>query len=178
MGAFLLGLTAAGSIIAVALVFFYTLRTGVPSVSSTEGARELMCDLVPVDFNGTIVELGAGWGALAVPLAMQNRQCPVIAVELSPVPWLVLQGLRLFFRLDNLQILRVDFFKLSLAPADMVFCYLLPRTMQRLAPKLRQELRAGTMVVSNTFPLPGWRPVSTYPIPDDPNGNLVAVYAA
>jgi precorrin-6B methylase 2 len=178
MGTALLGILLAGGLIAVVLVFFYTLRTGVPVVSSSAGARELMLDLVPVNFRGTLVELGSGWGALTVPLATQNPDCPVIAVELSPVPWLVLHVLRRVFRLHNLQILRGDFFKMSLVPADMVFCYLLPRTMERLAVKLHEELRPGSLVVSNSFPLPGWQRVSAYPIPDDADGNFVVVYEA
>jgi hypothetical protein len=41
--------------------------------------------------------------------------------------------------------------------ADVVFCYLFPDVMGRLAQKLLRELRPGTRVISCNFPLPGWR---------------------
>lgn len=42
--------------------------------------------------------------------------------------------------------------------ADVVYCYLYPDVLKRLAVKLRTELKPGAMVVSGNFPLPGWRP--------------------
>ncbi|HSG05179.1 MAG TPA: SAM-dependent methyltransferase, partial [Nitrospiria bacterium] len=37
-------------------------------------------------------------------------------------------------------------------------CYLSPALMARFSAKLRAELPAGSVVVSNTFALPDWEP--------------------
>ena len=44
-----------------------------------------------------------------------------------------------------------DFFAQDLSEADAVTCYLLQDTNNKLEGKLKQELRPGTRVVSNTF---------------------------
>ncbi len=48
--------------------------------------KAAMMELVPDDFEGTIVELGSGWGTLAVAFARRYPGCQVLAYELSPLP--------------------------------------------------------------------------------------------
>ncbi len=62
------------------------------------------------------------------------------------------------FRLKGVQIRWKNFWKVDLSHADVVFCYLFPDVMERLAKKLEAELRPGSKVVSSNFPLPRWRP--------------------
>ncbi|MGD8670882.1 MAG: hypothetical protein PVF31_12390, partial [Desulfobacterales bacterium] len=42
--------------------------------------------------------------------------------------------------------------------ADVVFCYLYPDVMKKLATKLVDGLKPGAIVVSSNFSLPGWSP--------------------
>jgi hypothetical protein len=61
--------------------------------------------------------------------------------------------------LSGLEIKRKNFWRQNLAFADIVFCYLYPDVMQRLAAKLQSELRPGTLIASCNFPLPGFEPI-------------------
>ena len=45
-------------------------------------------------------------------------------------------------------------------------CFLTPPIMEKLKPKLEAELRAGPLVVSNTFALRGWQPIDTKTVPN------------
>ncbi|WP_445681358.1 class I SAM-dependent methyltransferase [Radicibacter daui] len=172
-----LALLAAPLLLAILATLAATVWTGVPSQSSSPGAVAAAVEIVPEEFDGTIIDAGAGWGALTFSLAIRFPECPVIAVELSPLPWLFLQlQQRLIYRLPNVQIIFGDFNRLSFHGADLVACYLTPPAMARLAPKLKAELQPGSLVVSNSFGLPGWRPIDTVKIPDDTDGNLVALY--
>jgi methylase of polypeptide subunit release factors len=172
-----LALVGVPLVLAIVLTLAATLWTGVPSQSSSPGAAAAVAEIMPPDFDGTIIEAGAGWGALAFTLAVRYPQCPVIAVELSAMPWLLLHLQNLvLYRLPNLQIILGDFHRLNFHGADLVVCYLTPRAMARLAPKLMAELKPGALVVSNSFGLPGWRPLDTIEIPDDSDGNLIALY--
>ena len=47
-------------------------------------------------------------------------------------------------------------------------CFLTPPIMEKLKPKLEAELRAGPLVVSNTFALRGWQPIEKKTVPDVP----------
>ena len=47
--------------------------------------------------------------------------------------------------------------KQSLSKADVIVCYLSPAHMAELGEKLRRELKQGTIVCSQGFPIPEWR---------------------
>lgn len=55
---------------------------------------------------------------------------------------------------SKIKILRTDFFKVNLAEADLIYCYLNNATMLELGKKFKQECRQGTQIVSRSFPIP------------------------
>ena len=150
----------------VFLSLLYSLITGISPVSSTLKSRRKIIQTVKSDQEGFIYELGAGWGALAFPLA---RRCPgatVVAYELSPVPWLFLKIRALFWGPRNLKIVRRNFLKDNLSEASLVVCYLYPGAMTRLSSKLARELKPDASVISNTFAIPAWTPTLIQNIED------------
>ena len=154
-----LALTSLGTAFGLAaLVAVYALVTGVGPVPTSARARRALMDLMPEELDGPILELGAGWGTLAVALARRFPNAPVIAVECSPVPWAMLLMRVWLTGLPNLHVQRGNFFQVSLEQAALAVCYLYPGAMTRLRPKFEAELRPGALVVSNAFAVPGWRP--------------------
>jgi len=51
-----------------------------------------------------------------------------------------------------------DVFATDLSRATVVTLYLLPSLIDRLQPKLLEELPAGARIVSHAFPMKGWKP--------------------
>lgn len=121
---------------------------------------------MPPDFSGVIYELGSGWGTLAFPLANKFPSCLVIAVENSPFPYLVSKLRGFIFPLKNLVMQKEDFFQVSLKDARVVVCYLYPGAMSQLKEKFEKELREDSWVISNTFAIPGWKPVKEITLTD------------
>lgn len=145
-------------VVGLVVTFAYCFVTGISPVSSTRKARRAILEKLPPDEPGTIYELGAGWGALAFPIA---RRCPaarVVGYELSPVPWLFMWIWRLFFGPRNLELVRRNYLRHDLSDAAFVVCYLHPGALAALAGKLETELAPGAIVISNTFDLPAWTP--------------------
>jgi hypothetical protein len=159
MGYALLTLVAAAGL-SIAL---HTLVTGISPMPSSRRARRAMLALLPAEVDGVIFELGAGWGTLALPLARRYPRCRVVAVELSPVPWLVSRLRRAWSGLANLEVRRADIHRTPLGDAGLVICYLYPGAMERLRPRLERELPPGCLVFSNCFRVPGWRPSRVVP---------------
>lgn len=143
------------------LILGYALRTGVPPMPSGPGARQVMLRLLPPMIDGPIYELGSGWGGLARALARRYPRNPVIAIELSPLPWLFSAVLLSLRPLPNLRLHRADIMSTPLGDASALACYLMPAAMRRLTPKLEAELAPGTPVVSCGFAVPGWLPRAT-----------------
>ena len=150
----------------ILLSLLYSLITGISPVSSTFRSRRKIILTVEPEQKGFIYELGAGWGALAFPLA---RRCPgatIVAYELSPVPWLFLKLRALLFGPRNLKIVRRNFLKDDLSKAALVICYLYPGAMTKLSSKLVMELKPDAAVISNTFEIPVWTPCAIQNLED------------
>ena len=45
-------------------------------------------------------------------------------------------------------------------------CYLYPGAMRQLKEKFIKELKPGTMIISNTFAIPGWIPQQVWEVND------------
>jgi len=134
-----------------------------PSSSKVKKALE---SALPDEVQGKIYELGCGWGALAFRLAARYPESEVHAYEVSPIPWLFTDIMRRIYRVPNMTLFWKDFFHDSLSDAGLVICYLYPGAMERLKKKLQNELSTGTVIISNTFAIPGWEPDRVIKVPD------------
>lgn len=142
-GFLLLGLTSLG-----------VLRTRVPLYLSSPQAADHLADLLPATPGLTLVDLGCGLGG---PLARLSRRRPELSlrgVEAAPLNWLVSR-----LRLNGRARVRLgSLWDEDLAACDAVYAYLSPAPMARLWDKARQEMRPGSLFISNTFAVPGVEP--------------------
>lgn len=110
---------------------------------------------IPLKAGDLLIDLGCGDGRI---LRLARRRCAIAAVGYE-LNWLAYIKARLLcMGQSGLTIVRGNFWKADLSRADVVCCYLFPDILARLAVKLNQELRPGTMIVSFNFPLPGMTP--------------------
>jgi len=151
---------------AIFVSLYYTFITGISPVSSSFKSRKKIISSISPAQEGFIYELGAGWGAVAFPLARRCPKATVVAYEISPIPWFFLKVRALIFGPPNLRILRRNFFKDNLAKATLVVCYLYPGAMQKLSAKLINELDPDANVISNTFEIPTWTPTLVQSLED------------
>jgi hypothetical protein len=79
-----------------------------------------------------------------------------VGVEIDPFRYLWCQILIAVLGLrDRVRVIFGDFFNQDLSDANVVTCYLLQKTNNKLEEKFRSELASGTRVVSNTFTFSG-----------------------
>lgn len=160
---------------AVALVVVYAVRLGAPPWPSSPAARKALMAALPDRVEGAILDLGCGWGGLALALAARYPDRPVAGIELSPVPWAVARMRARAARLDHLEIRRADLHRVDLSRAGLIVCYLHRDAMTRLAARLRAEAPAGCLVVSNTFGLADWPPIERRAV-GDAFGSEILIY--
>ncbi len=139
-------------------IAFTTLRVGISPMPSSPQATQVILAMLPERVEGTIVELGSGWGTLAFPIYRNRPETRVIGMEVSFFPWLWSRLVKRMMRYHNLNLVRQDFSSASLREASVVVCYLFPQAMTLLHEKFTKELQPGALVISNTFRLPGWSP--------------------
>lgn len=108
----------------------------------------LMADVKPGE---TIYDLGCGDGRVII-MAARKFKAKAIGVEIDPLRFLWCQFLITVLGLrKRVKVLYGDLFHKDLQKADVVFCYLLQSTNNRLEEKLIEELSPDTRIVSNTF---------------------------
>ena len=62
---------------------------------------------------------------------------------------------------DRVTFLEADVMGVNLSEATVVVCYLITAASAALKPKFEAELKPGTRVVMESFPVPGWKPAET-----------------
>ena len=78
-----------------------------------------------------------------------------VGIEIDPLRYLWCQMLITVLGLrDRVRVVYGSFYGQDLSDADVVTCYLLQSTNEKLESKLKQELYPSTRVVSNSFTFP------------------------
>jgi SAM-dependent methyltransferase len=103
-----------------------------------------------------VYDLGSGDGRLLID-AHKEHGAVAVGIEISPF-FCWISRIKARVAQAEVTILRGSFFRTDFSDADVVFCYLLPAQMKRLAPRFAR-LGPGTRIVSLRFEIPGWRPV-------------------
>lgn len=134
------------------------MAAGWPFWAATSDERiDRAFDLARLEPGEHLLDLGCGDGRVLLRAAAL-RDARVTGVELDPD--LAESARRLLAEHDvDGQVIEGDFGAAPLADVDVVFAYLSPATLQRLAPGLGAELRPGTRVVTTGYAVPGWEPV-------------------
>ncbi|OGO35771.1 MAG: hypothetical protein A2147_07895 [Chloroflexi bacterium RBG_16_57_8] len=118
-------------------------------------------ELAPLSPSDVVYDLGSGDGRL-VFAALEWGAGKAIGVELDPEH---VRRARKTARSRGLQeraaFLQRDVSEVDLADATVVFCYLSPPASAALKSKLELELKPGTRVVVESFPVPGWEAART-----------------
>lgn len=152
----------------VVMCEFYTLRTGVPTITSLPAVRKKMIEILKAEGASKILDLGAGTGKLGLEIGRALPDVSVSGVELSIVPY-YLSRLRAIiwgacFGVKNVAFKRADFWPYDVSDVDAVVVYINAHIRDRMAQKLKDELSKGTLVMSNETHLEGWTPIATHEV--------------
>lgn len=152
-----------GAIVLVGLSLFFESKTDIASVPTLPWVQKKMIETLKKKFKDDesceIAELGSGWGTLVFGLAKAFPNSSVYGYEMSPIAYHTSVLLNKFFGDEKrIQLFKDDFFEIDLSQMDVVIFYLSGRHALRLKDKLERELKPGTVVMSNSFPIPGWKP--------------------
>ena len=125
-----------------------------------------MLDAAHVKASDVVYDLGSGDGRIVIAAA-QKYGAKAVGVEM--LPDLCRQAQRRIRELgleDRVSIVEGNVFHVDFSAATVVTMYFMTDSNERLRPNLEKYLKAGTRVVSNQFPIKGWKPVSVEHIKD------------
>lgn len=138
------------------LVYRGALSGQVPLYLSNRQTVAALADLLAERGPCRFIDLGAGLGSTAVPLADALPEHHFTGYENAPLTWLA--GRLLGLGRPNLDWRWDDLWQARLGDYDVVYAFLSPAPMARLWDKVQAEMKPGSLFVSNSFPVPGATP--------------------
>jgi len=136
---------------------FYSFFIGAPYVWTPKKALREIFAIAKIKPGDKFYDLGAGDGKTLI-VTQKEFGAQALGFELSPIMYAVAK-LNLFFSGDKKSKLYFrNFYKQNLSDADVIFCFLTIAAMAKLKPKLENELRPRTRVISYYFSIHGWTP--------------------
>ena len=137
--------------------------------------RKEMIKLIPDEIQGDIIELGSGYGGLAMLASKTFPKSQVLGYELSPFPYIISKAKQFFYK-RNINFIRRNLFDANLNNACIVFCYLPNPVMAKLKDKLLKELPTGTIIISSIFTFPNWKEDKVITVKKGILNNKIYVY--
>lgn len=111
----------------------------------------IQCKLANVGKNDIIYDLGSGEGT-ALIIAAKEFGSKGVGIEIDPFRVITSKiSVKISNVSDKIRIERKNFFDVDISEASVIFMYLIPKAMARLRPKLLQELKPGTRVVTFVY---------------------------
>jgi SAM-dependent methyltransferase len=133
-------------------------QTDVPYVPTPQPVVDAMLKLAKVNSKDLIYDLGSGDGRIPITAA-QKYGARGIGIDIDPERVKEAKQNLQSAGVGNLvQFRQQDLFKTDFSQASVVTLYLLPDINLKLRPKLLQELKPGTRIVSHAFDMGDWKP--------------------
>ena len=118
---------------------------------------EKMLDMAGVTPQDYVIDLGSGDGRNVIAAA--KRGARALGVEYNPeMVELSRRNAQKEGVMDRVRFVEGDMFEADISQATVMALFLLPDNLRKLTPKFVTQLKPGTRLVMNGFPIPGWEP--------------------
>lgn len=111
---------------------------------------QAIIEFAKIGKGSTVYDLGCGDGEVLITAAKTGARG--VGIEIDPLRYSIAKlrakknGVS-----KNLKFIRGSFFDQNLSEANIVIVYLIPKTLDRLLPKFKKELKKGTKIVSYRY---------------------------
>lgn len=134
-------------------------------VPTPQSLVERMLDIAKVTPQDYLIDLGSGDGRTVITAA--KRGLKAHGIEYNPdMVALALENAKKAGVADRATFEKADLFESDFSKAQVITMFLLPSINEKLRPKIL-ELKPGTRIVSNTFPMGDWQPDETSNVDED-----------
>jgi hypothetical protein len=144
------------------LFFSNTARDRVPLYLTNRATTEALLSLMRQRGAKRFIDLGSGLGGVVRALDGEGRHAQ--GVETAPMVWLLSSILSKLQRRGR--IVRQDIWTADIAGEDVVYAFLSPEPMPALFEKAKREMKPGSLLVSNSFAVPGVEPAEIWELSD------------
>lgn len=147
-----------------------------PPIPTPQWVVEKMLEAGRVKPGDTVYDLGSGDGRIVITAA-QKFGAKAVGVELRPdLCDKARERIKELGLEDKVSIVQGSALRVDLSAADVVTMYFLTSSNERLRPNLEHWLKPGARVVSNQFPIKGWKAAQTVRVHAGSMDHTIYVY--
>lgn len=147
--------------ILLALVFWNSAGDRVPlylTNPKTWAAIETLLPNKPEKLPGRFIDLGCGIGGILLYLSRSSKNYWFEGIESAPGPFILCWLRMKLSPVGKKRLLYGSLWNTNLADYDVVYCFLSPEPMPELFIKAKREMQPGSLLISNSFEVPGEQP--------------------
>ncbi len=145
-------------LVVLVLMFSFVILFGAPYLPTLNRQVTSAIKLSGLKPGDTILELGCGDGRVLIEAAKAGLHA--VGYELNPILFIIAY-LRTRRYAGHIKVIYGNYWHKTWPPANAVYVFLIPRLMQKLERKIRQEKLVKPRVVSFAFQFPGIAPKAT-----------------
>jgi len=155
---------------------FGTAENLAPYIPTPQPVVERMLEAGRVKPGNMVYDLGSGDGRVVITAA-QKYGARAVGVEILPdLCQKAVEKIKALGLEDRVKMIEDSALRVDLSPADVVTMYLLTNSNERLKPNLEKYLKPGARVVSNAFPIKGWKTSETVHVKIGTMDHVIYVY--
>lgn len=147
-----------------------------PYVPTPQTIVERMLEAGHVKPGDMVYDLGSGDGRIVITAA-QKFGAKAVGVEIrADLCRIAMERIKSLGLEDRVRMVQGSALHVDLSPADVVTMFFLTTSNERLKPVLQKQLKPKARVVSNQFPIKGWKPVEMVKASAGTMGYSIYVY--
>jgi len=147
-----------------------------PYIPTPEAIVARMLDAAHVKAGDIVYDLGAGDGRIVI-MAAQKYGATAVGVEIMPdLCRRATQHIAALGLSEKARMLEDSVFRVDLSPATVVTMFFLTTSNERIKPNLEKYLKPGARVVSNEFPIKGWKTTEVVHVKSGAMNHSIYVY--
>ena len=147
-----------------------------PYIPTPQSIVEKMLEAAHVKPGEMVYDLGSGDGRVVITAA-QKFGARAVGVELrADLCRIASDRIKALGLDDRVRMIQGSALRVDLSPADVVTMFLLTSSNERMRPKLEADLKPGARIVSNQFPIKGWKPSGVIKANDGKMEHTIYIY--
>lgn len=147
-----------------------------PAIPTPQFLVDRMLEAGRVKSGEMLYDLGSGDGRVVIT-AVQRYGARAVGVELMPdLCRKARERVQSLGLADRINIIEGSALRVDLSPADVITMWFLTDSNERLRPNLEKHLKVGARVVSNQFPIRGWKALEMIQIKVGKMDHTIFVY--
>ena len=141
--------------------FYVMIFGGGPFVPTPMPAVHKILEHADIKKGDKVYDIGAGDGRF-VHFAVKDYYAKATGFEIDPFIYFFAKLRQWFFSWEG-KMIRGNSFKQDISDADIIICYMMPKSLAKFQKKFEKELKKGTKIISYAFHIGSLKPKKIIP---------------